>query len=382
VLCLGLVSFSARAEFLTNWACILSATSASPEVAVPRPIKRLQPGHDPYEGSSPEGILHETQSNGGTVPSGRPSAERITEKPLPKEPVGWNGRRVTVLGIDRTEFPEIMVLFELRDNLGQPIASIDPSALHLSEDEAPQHITGVAPSVPEHIPGDPLSIAILIDTSGSMQPYIDVVQNAASRFAQRLREDDQATVITFCNQPVLVQPLTNSQKKIQKAIYKAYPRGFTALYDSVHMGVQSLQGCVGRKALVVVTDGRDDDGTGAELSRTPKERVITAANDARIPIFIIGLGEEIGRPVLERMADETGGDFHYAPSGGDVDRLYRDVAERLGRGDSGYYTLTYRASEGEKDGSSRTMVIRYQDALGVASYPAPKRLFWPLSKVF
>ncbi|MCA9440767.1 MAG: hypothetical protein KC964_08180, partial [Candidatus Omnitrophica bacterium] len=77
-----------------------------------------------------------------------------------------------------------------------------------------------------------------------------------------------------------------------------------------------------------------------------------------------------------------GGEFLFAPSGEDVDALYSIVARRLGRGDQGYYQLTYRTSQYEKDGTTRTIIVKYQGDAGAAQYPAPRNLFWPLSKVF
>ncbi|MBK7494134.1 MAG: VWA domain-containing protein [Candidatus Omnitrophica bacterium] len=130
--------------------------------------------------------------------------------------------------------------------------------------------------------------------------------------------------------------------------------------------------CGGRKAIILLTDGKDDDGTGAQLSRTPLNNAIMAAQRSHIPVFTIGLGEEISQSTLEKIADETGGEYLFAPNGADLDDLYSEIASELGRGDEGYYRLTYRATESHKDGSDRTIIIRYEDATAIATYPAPK----------
>jgi len=81
------------------------------------------------------------------------------------------------------------------------------------------------------------------------------------------------------------------------------------------------------------------------------------------------------------MANETGGDFLFAPNGEDVDELYQDVARTLGRGDEGFYKANYHATQGQKDSTTRTVIVRYRNSSAVARYPAPRNLFWPLSKV-
>jgi VWFA-related protein len=375
--CLLAVVSPAQAEWLSSLYGLFGGPSALPGVAVPRPIN----GH-PVEPLPPGERTHEGDQDVPHYPASRLESPENENFEAPGLPLGWDGRRMAILGIDRTEFPEMLVLFSLRDSEGIPVVSVAPAALELTEDEAPQRITSLVPCVPEHYPGEPLRLVFLIDSSGSMQRYIDVVQNAAARCAQRLKDEDQGAVIGFCNQPVLLCPLTTSQKHIQKGIYKVVPRGFTALYDAAYMGVQTLNDCGGRKAIVLLTDGRDDDGTGRELSKTKLETVLSMARNVHVPIFAVGLGRDISRPVLEKMANETGGDFMYAPEGKDVDTLFRRIARQLGRGDEGYYKATYRATEGEKDGSSRTIIMRYNGAQGVAAYPAPRRFFWPLSKVF
>jgi hypothetical protein len=142
-----------------------------------------------------------------------------------------------------------------------------------------------------------------------------------------------------------------------------------------------LSSCGDRRAIILVTDGKDDDGTGVQLSRRSLEDVLKLANETGIPIFAIGIGDGISHKVLERMGEETKGDFLFAPTGEEVEEMYKDVARMLGRGDEGYYKLTYRASEDERDGTTRTIILKYRHWVGLADYPAPRSYIWPISKV-
>jgi len=347
---------AAQPKPIAHWATIPSSGTSTPEVDVEAPSAAM-----------PQRLVREETSE-------------EKEPPIIDIPP-WKELKIRILGIDRTEFPEMLVVFSVKDYEGKPVMRMVPDFLEITEDEAPQAITSLAPCVPGQLPGEPLTLMLLMDSSGSMQRYIDVVQTAAARFVERFREDDRAGVVAFCNQPVVLTELTNNQKKLKKGIYNVRLRGFTALYDSVYLGLQMLSPCGGRRAIILVTDGKDDDGTGAQLSRRSLDEVLAAAKKWKIPVFVVGIGHEISQRVLEKMGNETGGDFLFAPTGDEVDGLYKEVARLLGRGDEGYYKATYRASADEKDGTQRTVIVRYENASGRAEYPAPRTLFWPLSKV-
>ncbi|MCA9432196.1 MAG: VWA domain-containing protein [Candidatus Omnitrophica bacterium] len=356
--------------------------------AVPRPIPSnqgagemiepgpMEPEMRPIGASGPDAGQMEA---GPQLPDAGP---RLPQAPVYNWNEAWHEKPVAILGIDITNFPEVMAVVSLRKDLYTPVDDVRLNEIKVSEDEAPQQITSLAPCIPDRIPGDPLSIMFLIDASGSMQEYIDVVQSSASRFVDRFAEDDRAGVVAFSDHAVHTTQLTDNKDKVKTGLFEINPRGFTALYDSVDMGTRQLANCQGKKAIILVTDGKDDDGTGVPLSRATLEGVIEQARMWRIPIFAIGIGDEISLPALQSLARKTGGEFLFAPSGEDVDALYSIVARRLGRGDQGYYQLTYRTSQYEKDGTTRTIIVKYQGDAGAAQYPAPRNLFWPLSKVF
>ncbi len=377
VLCLVMAIVPAQAEFLTNFLSLLKGPSATEGIAIPRPISGS--GAERVESPAPPESLTEVElpAVGENEPVAGKALSSKSETLQSEHSIpGWDGRRLNILGIDRTDFPDILVLMQVKDHQGLPALQVDLDGFQLTEDEAPQPVFDVGPCTPARYPGEPLSLVLLVDTSGSMQKFIDRVQASIYRFTQKLRDDDQLALVGFCNQPVLITPLTSNKKKMLKGIYRLNPRGFTALYDSLYMGVENLSSCGGRKAIILLTDGKDDDGTGAQLSRTPLNNAIMAAQRSHIPVFTIGLGEEISQSTLEKIADETGGEYLFAPNGADLDDLYSEIASELGRGDEGYYRLTYRATESHKDGSDRTIIIRYEDATAIATYPAPKKL-WP-----
>ncbi len=373
ILCLAAVITPVRAEFFPDILSFLSLPSAVHGVAVPRPLPGVEAATPSIDESSP--TIPEPTPVEPLIEDARPKGNRSTSRDTDIVS-GWDGKRLNIIGIDRSDFPEILVLLQVRDPNGLPSLQINFRGFEVSEDEAPQVISDVAPAVPSQYPGDPISLAILVDSSGSMQRYMGNVIAAAVRFVGRLRDDDQAAVVGFNSQPIQLAPMTKSKKRMVKGINNLYPRGFTALYDSVYMGVENLRGCGGHKAIILLTDGKDDDGTGSQLSHASLQQAVSAAQKLRVPIYIIGIGAEIDRDGLERMANDTGGEFLYSPKGVDIDDLYTEIARELGRGDEGYVSLTYRATEDAKDGSDRTVIVRYAGANAVATYPAPKKFPW------
>jgi VWFA-related protein len=342
----------------------------SPDVAIPVPIS---------EGASAAGAAGRSQQPAVEVPI-EPRVPQDGDRP-PLRGVREPIRQVRILGIDRTQFPDIMVVFGLRDEVNRPITDPIPAFLEVTEDEAPQKFYDFAPVVPGKLPGEPLTLMMLIDSSGSMQQYIDVVQNAAARFVEKLQEDDRAGVVAFCDQPVVLEELTTDKERITRGIYQLQPRGFTALYDSLYLGAMMLRNAPGKRAIVLVTDGKDDDGAGRQLSRRSLNQAMKACDDNNIPVFAIGLGKDISQTTLREMAEATGGEFLFAPRGEDVDDLYSEVARSLDRGDEGYYKVNYRATQSEKDNTARTVVVRYKNSADRARYPAPRNWIWPISKV-
>src|SRR4051794_20772626 len=107
---------------------------------------------------------------------------------------------------------------------------------------------------------EPLTVALLIDTSHSTRPVLDDIKGAAKSFIKLLRPTDRAMIVSFDYETHILCPLTSDQEQLKKAIKHAEipdPIGTTlrdAILDTVFT---SFKGITGRKALIVLTDGRD-----------------------------------------------------------------------------------------------------------------------------
>lgn len=155
----------------------------------------------------------------------------------------------------------------------------------------------------------PLNIVLLLDTSGSVRDKLRFEQEAAEIFFQKtLRVNaDLGAVIQFDSEINLVQDFTNSIGTLEDALRDIRPGGATKLYDAVWLAVNDLlRQEVGRRVLVVISDGGDND------SIVEAKEAIRAAQDHDVVIFGIGVKSSQGRSdfgKLKQFSRDTGGTF-------------------------------------------------------------------------
>lgn len=179
--------------------------------------------------------------------------------------------------------------------------------------------------------GAPLTLGLLIDSSGSMQKRLPDVQEAAIRFLEAtlgegsLGENGRAFLVTFDSEARLVQPPTADRAALRQRILNIRPSGNTALHDAMILGLLQFEGIKGRRALVVFSDGAD------VASRYRKEDVADLARRSNIPIYLIVARPEVTpRPMVTQVAPRTG-----LPAGGirspNLDSLWISSVDELRR---------------------------------------------------
>jgi tight adherence protein B len=155
-----------------------------------------------------------------------------------------------------------------------------------------------------------LAVFLAVDTSGSMlqNDNIGTARRAAANFAGQMRPGTQMGVISFANDPKVVQLPTDGTGQVGRAIQALKvddPQGDTALYDAVVLASRQLAGQPGQRNLFLLSDGRHE-GTPTTLGQA-----IAAAKKAKVRVFTVGL-EVPGRPqdqaALAKLAEGTGGD--------------------------------------------------------------------------
>jgi VWFA-related protein len=221
---------------------------------------------------------------------------------------------------------------------------------------------------------DPVSIVMALDASGSMKKSAEAVQQAAREFVGAVRPEDSLATIMFADRPVFAHTLASNHQWALDAIEKYQANGGTALYDALWNSLMHLKGVPGRRAVVVLSDGRDEDNPGTGPGSVHSlEEVMGLVKPVGALIFPIGLGARVDLKLLERLAAESGGEAYFPSDATLLGGQFNRVVENLRR----RFVVGYTSTNSSHDGGWRNVDIRPRGrSLVVTSrggYFAPER---------
>jgi len=183
---------------------------------------------------------------------------------------------------------------------------------------------------------DPISIGLVLDTSGSMRvSMIDVIDYANEFVKGSLGAADQTFVVAFDEQPRLLQPLTSDRARVSSSIDDMRASGGTAIFDAILYSLQQFRGVPGKRALVVFTDCYNNAG-----SATPAG-VLQYSREIGVPLYVVQLftgGRLLSdQSTLRKVAEATGGAFFHFARKVDLPRIFAQIRDDT----RGEYLLTY-----------------------------------------
>jgi len=197
----------------------------------------------------------------------------------------------------------------------------------------------------------PATLAVLSDSSGSMQASMNTVHTASSRFIDSLGPDDRALVIDFDDKVYLLQDVTGDKEALRNAVTSTNAFGGTALYDALYASYRKLKGIEGRKAIVILSDG---DDTASKFSF---KHVLDEAKINDMIIYSIGLGTSFLdldlRHVLRTLAEETGGRAFFPGKVDELEGVYKEIAAEL----KSQYYVSYEPQNTTWDGRWRKIKL-------------------------
>ena len=210
----------------------------------------------------------------------------------------------------------------------------------------------------------PIALALLLDTSASMEDKIATAQEAAVGFAKRLRAQDVAQVIDFDSRATIVQTFTNDATALERAIRGTAAGGSTSMYNAIYIALKEMKKVraastdeIRREAIVVLSDGEDTS------SLLPFEEVLDLAKRSETSIYTIGIrsrdpsgmrGFKEAEFVLRQLAQETGGRSFFPSTAAELPAIYSLISDEL----SAQYTLGYSSKNVRRDGAWRRIVVR------------------------
>jgi len=242
--------------------------------------------------------------------------------------------------------------FTVTDLSGQYV-EISADDLVVSEDGVDQKVDTF------HEAEAPLSIVLALDASGSMRKSADALMAAARTFVESLRPQDKLSLLFFSDGVLVAHDLGTNRQTSLDAIDEYKPVGGTALYDAMAGALRTLKPVEGRRAVVLMSDGRDENNPGtAPGSRHTLAEVLELAHEVEATVLPIGLGTNLDRAGLERLAEISGGLAYFPSDASELRAQFARTVENLRR----RYVVGYTSTHVARDGSWRKVEIRSRSA--------------------
>ncbi|MEM7051968.1 MAG: VWA domain-containing protein [Acidobacteriota bacterium] len=225
--------------------------------------------------------------------------------------------------VEEVEVNLVELYAAVLDRSGRPVSGLQQDDFEVFEDGRRQEISKF-----EQVANLPLSVGVVIDTSGSMVPSIGQAQQAGKEFIDRvLKPGDRCFVVGFSDRPALLMPPTDDAAACTLGLDELTAFGATALHDAIVSSLYYFRGIRGQKALVLLSDG---DDTASSIAFPPAAEY---ARRSGVAIYTIGL--QVGalnvniRQKLGKLAEETGGRSFFVRNAEELDEVYGEIEEEL-----------------------------------------------------
>jgi Ca-activated chloride channel family protein len=237
------------------------------------------------------------------------------------------------------------------DPRGRPVEGLAKGDFTVLEDGQKQEIRRF-----ELVRDVPIYAGILLDTSASMSvgdKLQSAVKGALGFFDKVITPKDRAAVITFSDQPNLAVRFTNQPSVLAGGLAGLTAAGNTTLYDSLIYALYYFGGIKGKRAIIILSDGKD------EGSRYSFNDALEYARRSGVAIYTVGINLSTAdtdvRAKLSRLADETGGRFFFIERAKEIEGIYDTIQKEL----RSQYFLAYQSSrEGGGADKFRTVEVK------------------------
>ena len=273
------------------------------------------------------------------------------------------------------------VLFTVLDRRNKLVSGLEKEDFRVLDDNQPQDIRYFSKQSDL-----PLRIGMLMDTSNSIRDRLKFEQDAANNFLFSVlrRNKDEAFVMTFDDEPQVIEAFTGDTGKLRDEILRTRAGGGTAVYDAIYEACEKElshpprppgdQPDVVRRVMILISDGEDN------LSTHTRSEAIEMAQRTSVVIYTISTSTQWitlddpskeksgnrkyhlteGDKILQDLADETGGRSFYPYHVDDLDQSFQDIGEEL----RNQYSIAYSPSTHSFDGRYHKIKIEVPNHKG------------------
>jgi Ca-activated chloride channel family protein len=248
------------------------------------------------------------------------------------------------------EVEVVSVTAVVLDKNGHFVRGLGPGDVRLYEDGVPQEVSYFKEASADSDSRVPLSVVLVLDTSGSMRENMRFLTEAVLNFVYKLDNVDKAMVVSFNDSVKGSAEFTGDIDRLERFVEGLQAYGGTSLYDAIHYSLNRIRDEPGRKAVIVFSDGADTTSTLGDRDVVDYARAVEAT------VYSIGFrGSGPGgspRGFLKKIASETGGQFFAPGNIGDLIKVFTEISDEL----KNHYLLAYTPKR-EADGTWREIKL-------------------------
>ena len=247
------------------------------------------------------------------------------------------------LSVIRTNVKLVLVPVSVTDGMQRVVTGLSRDNFEVFDGKKPQTIQDFSSE------DAPVSVGIILDSSGSMQDKWGRVRDAVNQFCDIANPEDEFFMVVFSDQPRLASDFTTSPEDLQKNLLFTQPKGRTALLDAIQMGLRKMKNAkYGKKALLIISDGGDNH------SRYSETEIKSVAKESDVMIYSIGvfdryvptMEEAQGPQLLTEITEPTGGRAFTLENPTQMPEVARHIGMELRT----QYVLAYRPQDVAHDG--------------------------------
>jgi VWFA-related protein len=245
------------------------------------------------------------------------------------------------------------------------VGSLTKDDFRVLENNEPQTVTYFAST------DVPFDLVLLIDLSGSTVDKRDLIMKSTLRFIEAARPEDRLAIVTFSEDTKVISPLTLDRAQLAASVANMQGEGGTHVWDAVKFSLDKVVGpktLERRRAVVLMSDGVDGSlsrfsGPGSKMIFADLIEQVRQTDTIIVPIYLdteqnygnIYVKEEYenARRALKLLADESGGTYYRARKLSDLNGVYEQVINDLGK----VYSLGYKPTDATHDSTWRRVSV-------------------------